>query len=68
MKFLTSILLLNCFSFLSYEMKAGSQLLLHNTEQYGNYLAEALNSTTINTSDYGDMIALSRPNISKYIV
>ena len=52
----------------SYEMKAGSQLLLHNAEQYGNYLAEALNSTTINTSDYGDIIALSQPNISKYIV
>ena len=48
-------------------MKAGSQMLLYNAEQYGNYLAAALDTTTINISDFGDKIALSRSNISKYI-
>ena len=42
--------------------------MLNNIENYGVYLAEALASPTVDTSEYVNGITLVEPNIGKFSV
>ena len=44
----------------------GGRVLLNNTENYGVYLAEALVSPTVDTSQYGNGITIVEKNIGRY--